>query len=160
MKGNGNNRYGCRRKDRINVGETNETKFLIRYKMWTKGKLEVEIEKGINVMLKIKFWRIENVILMKILEQGDEIKRGNFEFEASNGVNLHSRLEPTIYDKSISLRGKDISQDKQVVSKYFNTAEEAKEHLKAYIEAVREYNNSLQQPAAEDVEDVETVIAE
>lgn len=27
-------------------------------------------------MLKIKFWRIENVIVMKILEQGDEIVRG------------------------------------------------------------------------------------
>ena len=27
-------------------------------------------------MLKVKFWRIENVVVMKILEQGDEIKRG------------------------------------------------------------------------------------
>ncbi len=27
-------------------------------------------------MLKIKFWRIENVLLMKVLEQGEEIKRG------------------------------------------------------------------------------------
>ena len=29
-------------------------------------------------MLKIKFWRIENVLLMKVLEQGNEIKRGDF----------------------------------------------------------------------------------
>lgn len=29
-------------------------------------------------MLKIKFWRVENVLLMKVLEQGDEIKRGGF----------------------------------------------------------------------------------
>lgn len=27
-------------------------------------------------MLKIKFWRLENVIVMKILEQGDKIKIG------------------------------------------------------------------------------------
>ena len=47
-------------------------------------------------MLKIKFWRIENVILMKILEQGDEIERGNFGFEASNGVKLRSATYPQI----------------------------------------------------------------
>ena len=109
-------------------------------------------------MLKIKFWRIENIILMKILKQDGEIERGNFEFKASNGIGLQSRLEPEIYDKRIFLRGKNISQDKQVVSKYFNTSEEAKERLKAYIEAVKD--NSSYQPEAEDVEDIETVIAE
>ena len=111
-------------------------------------------------MLKIKFWRIENVILMKILEQGDEIERDNFEFKASNGIGLHSRLEPEMADEIIYLRGRDISQDTQAVDKFFDTSEEAKTCLKAYIEAVKEYNNSLQQPAAEDVEDIETVIAE
>ena len=111
-------------------------------------------------MLKIKFWRIENVILMKILEQGDEIERGKFEFEASNDVKLCSQLEPEIDDKKIYLRGTNISWDKQVVNSYFGTSEEAKERLKSYVEAVKEYNNSLQQSAAEDVEDIETVIAE
>ncbi len=111
-------------------------------------------------MLKIKFWRIENVILMKILEQGDEIERGKFEFEASNGVDLGAQIEPQIGNKKIFLRGELINHDTQVVSKYFNTSEEAKERLKSYVEAIKEYNNSLQQPAAEDVEDIETVIAE
>ena len=111
-------------------------------------------------MLKIKFWRIENIILMKILEQGDEIERGKFEFEASNGMSLSSRVKPEIDDTEIFLRGRDISRDARVVSEYFNTSEEAKEQLKAYVEAVKEYNNSLQQPTAKDVEDIETVIAE
>ncbi len=110
-------------------------------------------------MLKIKFWRIENIIFMKILEQGDEIERGNFEFKASNGIGLQSRLEPEIGDKRIFLRGTNYSRDKQVVNSYFDTSETARERLKAYIEAVKEYNSSYQ-PAAEDVEDIETVIAE
>lgn len=111
-------------------------------------------------MLKIKFWRIENIILMKILKQDGEIERGNFEFKASNGIGLQSRFESEIADERIYLRGSDISHDTQVASKYFNTSEEAKERLKSYVEAIKEYNNSLQQPAAEDVEDIETVIAE
>lgn len=111
-------------------------------------------------MLKIKFWRIENVILMKILEQGDEIERWNFEFKASNGIGLYSRLDPEIADERIYLRGRDISQDTQVVIEYFNTSEEAKERLKSYVEAVKEYNDSLQHTSAEDIEDIETVIAE
>ena len=111
-------------------------------------------------MLKIKFWRIENVILMKILEQGNEIERGNFDFEASNGVSLRSRLEPETRNKRIYLRGKDISKDTQIVNECFDTLKAAKELLKAYVEAIREYNNSLQYTTAEDIEDIETVIAE
>lgn len=111
-------------------------------------------------MLKIKFWRIENVILMKILEQGDEIERGKFEFEASNGVNFFSQSRPEIESRNIYLRGDNICCDTQVALQYFGTSEKAREQLKAYVEAVKEYNNSLQQSAAEDVEDIETVIAE
>ena len=93
-------------------------------------------------MLKIKFWRIENVILMKILEQGDEIERGRFGFEASNGIDLSSRIDPEIDDEEIFLKGKVSSHDTQIVSKFFNTSEDAKAHLKAYVEAVKEYNNT------------------
>ena len=39
-------------------------------------------------MLKIKFWRIENVLLMKVLEQGNEIKRGDFKFARLMGLRL------------------------------------------------------------------------
>lgn len=111
-------------------------------------------------MLKIKFWRIENVILMKILEQGDEIERGNFSFKASNGVSLCSGLVPEIADERIYLRGRDISQDTQVVNKFFDTSEEAKVCLKAYIEAVKEYNDNLQHTTTGCVKDIETIIAE
>ena len=114
-------------------------------------------------MLKIKFWRIENVILMQILEQGDEIergKRGKFEFKASNGVSLRSATNPAVSYDMIYLRGDSKELDETVSAYDCITNEGAKARLKAYIEAVKEYNNSLQHPAAEDVEDIETVIAE
>lgn len=114
-------------------------------------------------MLKIKFWRIENIILMKILEQGDEIergKRGKFEFKASNGVSLRSVTNPAVSYDIIYLRGDSKELDETVSAYDCITNEGAKARLKSYVEAVKEYNNSLQQPAAEDVEDIETVITE
>lgn len=39
-------------------------------------------------MLKIKFWRVENVLLMKVLEQGDGIKRWDFKFVRLMGLRL------------------------------------------------------------------------
>ena len=47
-------------------------------------------------MLKIKFWRIENSIAMKVSNQGEEIKRGDFEFNASNGITIKSNSHPQI----------------------------------------------------------------
>ena len=112
-------------------------------------------------MLKIKFWRIENVILMKILGQSDEIERGNFSFKASSGVSLCSAVTPSLsYDNMIYLRGDSKESDETISAYECTTNEEAKARLKAYIEAVKEYNDSLQHTSAEDVEDIETVIAE
>lgn len=111
-------------------------------------------------MLKIKFWRIENVILMKILEQGDEIERGKFEFEASNGVEFLSVKNPALSCDTIYLRGRSKELDENVSAFDCVGREGAEAQLKAYAEAVKEYNNSLEHPTAEDVEDIETVIAE
>lgn len=47
-------------------------------------------------MLKIKFWRVENVLLMKVLEQGKEIKREDFKFCASNGIEVKSISSPEL----------------------------------------------------------------
>ena len=111
-------------------------------------------------MLKIKFWRIENVILMKILEQGNEIKRGDCRFNTSNGVEIISYENPALSYDTIYLRGNSKELDETVSTYDCITNEVAKEQLKAYVEAVKEYNNSLRQPTAKDVEDTETVIAE
>ena len=111
-------------------------------------------------MLKIKFWRIENFIVMKILEQGDEIERDNFRFKASNDIVFCSKKDPEICLTDLYLRGTNISNDNRCSAWSFTTSEKAKEMLKAYVEAVKEYNNSLPQSTGYYVEDIETVIAE
>ena len=65
-------------------------------------------------MLKIKFWRIENVILMKILEQGNEIERGNFRFNASNGIEVFSYNNPSLSCDTICLRGNSKELDEKI----------------------------------------------
>lgn len=128
-------------------------------------------------MLKIKFWRIENVLFMKILEQGEEIKRGDFIFATDNGIIIESteypRMGPKIYPnlnsgqqdlspKNLCVMGTLISSDDKIVMHRFNTVEEAKGFLKLYNDAIKEYNNFLSSSTKkiEIEEDVEIVISE
>lgn len=112
-------------------------------------------------MLKIKFWRIENVLLMKVLEQGNEIKRGDFKFCASNGIKVTSISSPELTPAFINIRGRAKEYDDNIVPCEYSNAEEAKAMLARYIEAVKEYNTSLLRKSndKDDIE-IETVIAE
>ena len=110
-------------------------------------------------MLKIKFWRVENVLLMKVLEQGDGIKRGDFKFCASNGIEVKSLCRPELIPDIIYVRGCEEEYDDNIVPCEYSNAEGAKEALARYIEAVREYNSTL--PVEnKDTDDIEIVIAE
>jgi hypothetical protein len=109
-------------------------------------------------MLKIKFWRIENVILMKILEQGDEIVRGCGEFFEGDVV-LRSHARPQIYKREIYLQGHSMDYDGKCVSLELNSAEEAKSVLKSYVKTIKAYNTSLGKTES-GTDDIETVVAE
>ena len=110
-------------------------------------------------MLKIKFWRVENVLLMQVLEQGNEIKRENFNFCASNGIEVKSLCRPELIPDIIYVRGCEEEYDDNIVPCEYSNAEGAKEALARYIEAVREYNSTL--PVEnKDTDDIEIVIAE
>ncbi len=110
-------------------------------------------------MLKIKFWRIENVLLMKVLEQGEEIKRGDFKFCASNGIKVMSICSPELTPAFINIRGRAKEYDDNIVSRECINAGEAGAMLARYIEAVKEYNSTL--PVEnKDTDDIEIVIAE
>ena len=113
-------------------------------------------------MLKIKFWRIENSIAMKVSNQGEEIKRGDFEFNASNGIIIKSNSHPQITKSYLYVRGNDISFDNNISTHDFENVETAKYFLKMYVEATNEYNNSLSLQKSEDKEndDIEIVVAE
>ena len=95
-------------------------------------------------MLKVKFWRIDNVVLMKVLEQGNEIKRGSFKFKASNGIEIKSVNEPQIYYSSdvIFVRGLYTKEDSSVTVCEYDSIKQAKERLKKFQDAIKEYNNS------------------
>ena len=112
-------------------------------------------------MLKIKFWRIENVLLMQVLEQGNEIKRENFKFCASNGIEVKRLCRPELIPDIIYVRGSEEEYDDNIVPCEYSNAEEAKAMLARYIEAVKEYNTSLLRKSndKDDIE-IETVIAE
>jgi len=110
-------------------------------------------------MLKIKFWRIKNVLLMQVLEQGNEIKRENFKFCVSNGIEVKSLCRPELIPDIIYVRGCEEEYDDNIVPCEYSNAEGAKEALARYIEAVREYNSTL--PVEnKDTDDIEIVIAE
>lgn len=115
-------------------------------------------------MLKIKFWRIENVLLMKVLEQGNEIKRGDFKFCASNGIKVTSISSPELTPDVIYVRGDNEDMDDEEIDNkvvHFDCEDErkAKILLNRYIEAVRECNSTL--PVEnKDTDDIEIVIAE
>lgn len=112
-------------------------------------------------MLKIKFWRIENSIAMKVLKQGEEIIRGNFEFKASNGITIKSNYCSQIAENYLYVRGNAISLDDDVTTYDFCSIATSKKQLALYLEAIKEYNNSLLLQKSEDKEnDIEIVIAE
>lgn len=109
-------------------------------------------------MLKIKFWRIENVIVMKILEQGDEIKRGCGEFFKHEGIGIRSGAYPHLYSNEISVYGTDSGCANKYVSISYDNTDRAKEILQKYVDAIKAYNASLGKTESED--DIETVVAE
>ena len=96
---------------------------------------------------------------MQVLEQGNEIKRENFKFCASNGIEVKSLCRPELIPDIIYVRGCEEEYDGNIVPCEYSNAEGAKEALARYIEAVREYNSTL--PVEnKDTDDIEIVIAE
>lgn len=112
-------------------------------------------------MLKVKFWRIENVVLMKILEQGNEIIREYGYLGSYGDISLYSRVNPEINKDRIYVRGCDTRRDNDVSVATFLTVEEAKTALSKYIHAISEYNRTHAETAKpEPDDDIETIIAE
>lgn len=96
-------------------------------------------------MLKIKFWRIENVILMKVLEQGDGIEKNcGIVFEDKDTEICISSLGYPDCDKSrIFIRGYVDKDNDFIATHRCKDIEEAKELLNRYVLTVKHYNESL-----------------
>lgn len=103
-------------------------------------------------MLKVKFWRVENVVLMKVIEQGDEIKRGSGEIyvDPYTGISIWSDDCPRIYLNAISIRGSFKECDELVVCQQFSSIFDAENFYRKAIQTVQDYNSSFKKsPAVE-----------
>lgn len=96
-------------------------------------------------MLKVEFKQIENVVLMKVLEQGDEIELGCGRFFEHNGIKLLSADCPQICSSSLYVKGKSDDVQDVYTSKSFNTLEEAAEHIVKFTECIDAYNESVKE---------------
>ena len=96
-------------------------------------------------MLKVEFKQIENVVLMKVLEQGDEIKLGCGCFFEYNGIKLCSGSHPEIYLSSLYVKGSsDCAQDiYQSIS--FNTTKKASEYIVKMTNCIDAYNKLVEE---------------
>ena len=101
--------------------------------------------------LKIRFWRIENVVIMKILDQ-DERLRGCREIFRNDYLDMAIYLSDysALYTNSISIK-EDI--DNMACSRTFNSIEDATVYIKRCQELIYGYNARFE----EDEEEVETI---
>ena len=96
-------------------------------------------------MLKVEFKQIENVVLMKVLEQGDEIKLGCGCFFEHNDVKLCSLSYPQIFSHSLYVKGKSECPQDVYGSISFDTPEEAAEYIAKFTECIDAYNDSVKE---------------
>ena len=94
-------------------------------------------------MLKVEFKQIENVVLMKVLEQGNEIKLGCGYFFEHNDVKLCSLSYPQIFSHSLYVKGKSECPQDIYGSISFDTPEEAAEHIVKFTKCIDTYNESV-----------------
>jgi len=94
-------------------------------------------------MLKVALKQVENIVIGKIIEQGDEIKRGNFNFIATNGFTICSKAFPAINNNFLWIQGEETENDHICFTYSSETKAEAEGIIIYICDAVREYNNSL-----------------
>ena len=94
-------------------------------------------------MLKVEFKQIENVVLMKVLEQGNEIELNSGCFFEYGDVKLCSASHPRIFLYSLYVKGKSERAQDTYASMSFNTPEEAAEYIMKFTECIDAYNESV-----------------
>ena len=116
-------------------------------------------------MLKIKFIRFGNCVLMQILEQGKEIERGSGDvFKASNGITIKSSHYIELDSSVIGIMGKEPQDDSYVTAAEFDSQKQASEYIKRCTEAIKEYNEQARKWALDEDESkysgIDVIIAE
>ena len=94
-------------------------------------------------MLRVEFKQIENVVLMKVIEQGNEIKLGCGRFFEHDGIKLLSVDCPQICSSSLYVKGESDDVQDVYTSKSFDTLEKAAEHIVKFTKCIDAYNESV-----------------
>lgn len=96
-------------------------------------------------MLKVEFKQIENVVLMKVIEQGKEIELGHGDFFNHNGITLCSRGYPSICTDMLFVKGASNFNQDGYASYSFRTSELAEEYIAKFNEVINAYNESVKE---------------
>jgi flagellar assembly factor FliW len=112
--------------------------------------------------LKLKLWRIENVILMKVLQQDESTRDRDFGFSASNGMSIFSDYCPDIDTDGIYINGENRNKDNIMSVCECETDIEAIATINNILLLVKEYNESISNTETQltEKEDIHTFIAE
>lgn len=94
-------------------------------------------------MLKVKFKRVDNVVLMKVLEQSDiEIGAGDF-FVGTRGMSISSTKSPELRPNTIYVRGIMCGHDSKTVAFELHNVAEARAYLCKCVTTIKEYNDYI-----------------
>ena len=107
-------------------------------------------------MLKLKFYQVENVVLMKVLEQ-DNKEDLYFTYD---GLIFECIDYPAIENNRIYLQGSDDENNNKLSCYDFETSEKAKNFIDKAIHAVKAYNKEYSQTEDEPEIKIQEFIAE
>ena len=80
------------------------------------------------------------IVIMQVLRQHEGLRSVGFEFRASSGMRLQSSNYPEITTTTLYIRGVNRSLDNRIVSREFDSREEAAEFIQRVKEMVAEVN--------------------
>lgn len=94
--------------------------------------------------IKIKFYRIKNIVLMDIIKQDKNfIPLKNKLFVASNGIGIHSIHYPQLTSRSIYLQGDDSINNERVAYYPLPTEEDAILYMEKITQAASEFKSHI-----------------
>ena len=105
--------------------------------------------------LKIKFWQIENVVAMKVLDQ-DKKLRNKGEVFNNLEMTICSNDYPAMTFENIFIRGKVKERDDEVSCTSFSSIKNATTYIEKCQELISDYNNTILDEEEEEEEVVKT----
>ena len=92
--------------------------------------------------IRVKLWRIENVVLMKVLEIPEELRGTYLIFNSPNtDMKIYSVGKPELKLNTIFLNGSNREKDNNIVWCECQSDEEALGYYNRVINTIEEFNN-------------------